>query len=181
MTSVSTSLDPLLSSTDDEYYCHYALDLFDGSSCNNLATQVSPGRHLKVLDSPVKTEAIRVRLCEDGYIAWLSATNKEDLYLASKPYQPTILSRREIEPYLSQIIDFTKIAMTQPNYYLWGGTVGPNYDCSGLIQAAFANSGIWLPRDSYQQENFTKRITKEELLPGDLIFFGTEKVDHVAL
>jgi len=71
--------------------------------------------------------------------------------------------------------------MEVPNYYLWGGTVAPNYDCSGLIQAAFAASGIWLPRDSYQQEAFTQRVSREELLTGDLIFFGTEKVNHVAL
>ena len=39
-----------------------------------------------------------------------------------------------------------------------------------------------MPRDSYQQEAFTTRISIEELLPGDLIFFGTpEKTDHVAL
>jgi cell wall-associated NlpC family hydrolase len=50
------------------------------------------------------------------------------------------------------------------------------------MQAAFWSQGIWLPRDSYQQEAFTTRISIEEMLPGDLIFFGTPaKTDHVAL
>ena len=72
--------------------------------------------------------------------------------------------------------------MTVPNYYLWGGTVAPNYDCSGLIQAAFGTVGIWLPRDSYQQEAFTQSINFEELRSGDLIFFAkSQKVTHVAL
>jgi len=72
--------------------------------------------------------------------------------------------------------------MARPNYYLWGGTVGPNYDCSGLMQAAFAASGIWLPRDSYQQAAFTARIDRDELEAGDLIFFAKrERVDHLAL
>jgi cell wall-associated NlpC family hydrolase len=50
------------------------------------------------------------------------------------------------------------------------------------MQAAFASTGIWLPRDSYQQQAFTQRIAIEELAPGDLVFFGTpEKVNHVGL
>ena len=72
--------------------------------------------------------------------------------------------------------------MSTQNRYLWGGTVAPDYDCSGLMQAAFQSQAIWLPRDSYQQEAFTLHIPVEEMLPGDLIFFGTpEKTDHVAL
>ena len=65
--------------------------------------------------------------------------------------------------------------MQRSNYYLWGGTVRPNYDCSGLMQAAFASVGIWLPRDAYQQEGFTQAITIGELATGDLVFFGTSK------
>jgi cell wall-associated NlpC family hydrolase len=79
------------------------------------------------------------------------------------------------------VIAFSRKALTVPNRYLWGGTLGPDYDCSGLVQAAFAASGIWLPRDSYQQEAFCSSLPRETLLPGDLIFFGLEKVDHVAL
>ena len=49
------------------------------------------------------------------------------------------------------------------------------------MQAAFAASGIWLPRDSYQQEAFTQSI-ENQLLPGDLVFFAkAEKVNHVGL
>ena len=66
------------------------------------------------------------------------------------------------------------------NHYLWCLTLAPNYDCSGLIQAAFATFGIWLPRDYYQQEDFGQKINREELLPGDLIFLGDKRVNHVA-
>ncbi|MFO0173096.1 MAG: C40 family peptidase, partial [Aphanizomenon sp.] len=68
------------------------------------------------------------------------------------------------------------------NYYLWGGTVAPNYDCSGLMQAAFKSVCIWLPRDAYQQEAFTQPVDITELQLGDLIFFGTpHKATHVGL
>jgi len=72
--------------------------------------------------------------------------------------------------------------MNQPNEYLWGGTIGPNYDCSGLMQTAFASVGIWIPRDAYQQEGFTQAIALSELQPGDLVFFGSaQKSTHVGL
>ena len=79
------------------------------------------------------------------------------------------------------VIAFAKAAMARPNQYLWGGTLGPNYDCSGLVQAAFASVGVWLPRDSYQQESFTAPLRWDELQWGDLIFFGNERTTHVAL
>jgi len=71
---------------------------------------------------------------------------------------------------------------------LWGGTIGPCFDCSGLVQSAFASSGIWIPRDAYQQEKFCKNVASniealgEELKPGDLLFFGSsEKCTHVGM
>jgi cell wall-associated NlpC family hydrolase len=50
------------------------------------------------------------------------------------------------------------------------------------MQAAFASVGIQLPRDAYQQESFVEKIELSDLIPGDLIFFGTlEKITHVGL
>lgn len=176
-----TSLDLLSPSVSGEYRSKCDLNLFNAVECKELATQAAKRRHFKVLTTTVTEKAVQVRLCEDGYIAWLPLSEISQLEPAETAYQPNSLSRDEIELRLPEIIAFTKAAMEQPNYYLWGGTIGPNYDCSGLMQKAFAMSGIWLPRDSYQQEDFTQRIDKNDLLPGDLIFFGEQKVNHVAL
>jgi hypothetical protein len=122
-----------------------------------------------------------VRCCEDGYSGWLRS---DDLHLepATEPYQAPNPDFSEIQARLPQIIEFTHRAKSHPNSYLWGGTVAPNYDCSGLMQAAFAEEGIWLPRDAYQQHDFTQQVALEEIKPGDLVFFGTEiKIDHVGL
>jgi hypothetical protein len=173
-------LRQLPKSDSNEYCCSIDLNLYDSPKCQALATQAAAGRQLKVFDRIVD-EAIEVCLCEDNYRAWLPIDKLSQLEPAQAAYVAIAFSRLEIESRLSDIIAFTKAAMAVPNYYLWGGTVAPNYDCSGLIQAAFAASGIWLPRDSYQQEIFTQRVAQDDLLPGDLIFFGTEKVNHVAL
>jgi cell wall-associated NlpC family hydrolase len=164
-----------------EYICLRHLDLYDSPQCEGLATQAAMGRHLQIISSQDTEGAIEVRLAEDGYRAWLPSSQLKVLESTVTVYQPPVVSRGEIVARIPQIIAFMKAAMTVPNVYLWGGTVAPNYDCSGLMQA-FAASGIWLPRDSYQQADFTQRIAETELLAGDLIFFAAkERVSHVAL
>ncbi|NWF58426.1 MAG: C40 family peptidase [Fischerella sp.] len=164
-----------------EYECLADLNIYDSPECTRLATQASAGRHLRVT-SDEREAAVEVCLCEDDYPGWLSLTDLVLLQGITVPYQAKSFSEAEIKKLLPEAIAFTHKAMQQPNHYLWGGTVGPNYDCSGLMQAAFRSVGIWLPRDAYQQEGFTQPIAITELEPGDLIFFGTpQKATHVGL
>ena len=66
-------------------------------------------------------------------------------------------------------------------------SLGPDFDCSGLVQTAFASAGIWLPRDAYLQERFCQPVAVQPgetglLQPGDLLFFGTaRRCTHVGL
>lgn len=166
-----------------EYVCGRALNLYKTAALEGLVTQAAVGRHLRRVEAEQQfPNACAVMLCEDDYPGWISAGDWDRLEIAEQPYRPVALDRSAIESRLPGAIAFTQRAMAVPNTYLWGGTVGPNYDCSGLMQAAFASVGIRLPRDSYQQEAFTQPIAWEDLLPGDLIFFGTpERTKHVAL
>ncbi|PPS44996.1 C40 family peptidase [Chroococcidiopsis sp. TS-821] len=162
-----------------EYECQTHLNIYDSPQCDRLATQAAKGRHLRVVSQ--QKSAIAVCLCEDDYPGWLSLADVGKLQVATQLYEAKVVTKAEIRKLIPQAIEFTQAAMQQPNYYLWGGTVGPNYDCSGLMQAAFASVGVWLPRDAYQQEAFTLAITVEEMMPGDLVFFGVEKATHVGL
>ncbi len=168
-----------------EYECLANLNIYDSPQCTRLATQAAAGRHLRILENTNNSYqqiSVEIRLCEDDYPGWLLLSDLEQLQTATVVYQPKSFCAAEIKKLLPQVIAFTHKAMQQPNYYLWGGTVGPNYDCSGLIQAAFSSVGIWLPRDAYQQEAFTQPIAISQLEPGDLIFFGTsQKATHVGL
>jgi cell wall-associated NlpC family hydrolase len=165
-----------------EYVCRDDLDLFSQPGLPGLATQIAAGRHLRVLATEVTAEAVRVMSREDDYPAWMQIADADKLTPATTIYQPVAVDASQITALLPQVVAFARQAMTTAEVYLWGGTIGPNYDCSGLMQAAFKSVGVWLPRDSYQQEAFTQPIAVEELIPGDLIFFGKpEKTDHVAI
>jgi cell wall-associated NlpC family hydrolase len=59
------------------------------------------------------------------------------------------------------------------------GTVG--FDSSGLIQYAFAGVGIKLPRSSGEQYKVGRKILPAQALPGDLIFYGPDGTQSVAL
>ncbi|NJR66546.1 MAG: C40 family peptidase [Leptolyngbyaceae cyanobacterium CRU_2_3] len=175
--------DPLI-----EYQIQANLNLYDSPALTGLATQAVAGRQLR-LDAAtlgeqqqVAGQAVRVRLCEDDYPGWLPLEDVDLIEVAESSYQVIALSEGMIRDRLPQVLAFAHRAMAQPNHYLWGGTVGPNYDCSGLVQTAFAATGIWIPRDAYQQEEFVQPIALAEAQPGDLVFFGTpEKATHVGL
>lgn len=171
-----------------EYQCQANLNLYESPTLEGLATQAVAGRQLRLEAAAVGEapklagQAVWVRLCEDDYPGWLPLEDIDLIEAAEEAYQPIVLSESEIRHRLPQVIAFTQTALMQPNRYLWGGTVGPNYDCSGLMQTAFASAGIWIPRDAYQQEAFVQPIALAGLRPGDLIFFGTpEKATHVGL
>ncbi|MET7731027.1 NlpC/P60 family protein [Streptomyces sp. NPDC005402] len=64
--------------------------------------------------------------------------------------------------------------------YVWGATGPDAFDCSGLIQAAYRSAGISLPRTTYAQIDAGRRVSRSELLPGDLVFFYSG-ISHVGL
>lgn len=66
--------------------------------------------------------------------------------------------------------------------YVYGGTTTRGFDCSGMTQYVYRRQGISLPRTAQQQRNATRRISKAQARPGDLIFFHSGRsVYHVGL
>lgn len=65
--------------------------------------------------------------------------------------------------------------------YKWGAT-GPNsFDCSGLIYWVAKQMGKSIPRTSSEQSRYGQSVSKGNLQPGDLVFFGKSKVHHVGM
>ncbi|MCT4355945.1 C40 family peptidase [Streptomyces sp. Je 1-79] len=66
--------------------------------------------------------------------------------------------------------------------YISGGT-GPNsWDCSGLVQAAYRQAGVDLPRVSSSQSSMGTSVSLSSLQPGDILYWGSRSGSyHVAI
>ncbi len=169
-----------------------AVNGYANSKGIELATQAGAGRSFELLELPSQglksqeNSRLWVRFLEDGYRCWLDL---RCVYKAIQrgPWSPLFLTPDEIQNKIPEVLKWIREAATEPNEYLWGGTLGPDFDCSGLIQTAFLSAKIWLPRDAYQQESFCKPLQIDVdhfncLIPGDLLFFGTpDRCTHVAI
>ncbi|MDF2907321.1 MAG: hypothetical protein K0R34_2642 [Herbinix sp.] len=71
----------------------------------------------------------------------------------------------------------------QGNPYVWGGTSLTNgADCSGFTQSVFRDNGISIPRTSRTQALGGRRISIDEMQPGDLIFYAKDgTINHVGI
>jgi cell wall-associated NlpC family hydrolase len=82
---------------------------------------------------------------------------------------------------------------TDPSASIFGGlpastvvgtTPAPSvvgFDASGIVVYAFAGAGIKLPRSSGEQYKVAQKVAPDQALPGDLIFFGPDGTQSVAL
>jgi len=171
------------------------IDGFKSENSDELVTQASIGRSFQLIDclkfnfqDKEIIDRVKVRLLEDDYICWFRFSELTHKAQKIESWESEFFTEEKIISKIPRILSWTKTAKKMSNEYLWGGTIGPNFDCSGLVQSAFASSGIWIPRDAYQQEKFCKNVALDieslgqELKPGDLLFFGSsQKCTHVGL
>ncbi|WKV72287.1 NlpC/P60 family protein [Streptomyces sp. PCS3-D2] len=78
----------------------------------------------------------------------------------------------------ARAVSFARSAIGKP--YVWGATGPGSFDCSGLTQAAWRSAGVSLPRTTYTQINAGRRVSRDQLAPGDLVFFYSG-ITHVGL
>jgi peptidoglycan DL-endopeptidase CwlO len=63
--------------------------------------------------------------------------------------------------------------------YVYGATGPDSYDCSGLVQAAWAAAGVAIPRTTFEDWDDLPHIPVSQMVPGDLIIYDGE--GHVAI
>lgn len=70
----------------------------------------------------------------------------------------------------SAVVDFAYAQLGEPYEY---GADGPgSWDCSGLVQGAWGNAGVSLSHNVEMQWNETARVSRDELQPGDIVFYS---------
>ena len=86
-------------------------------------------------------------------------------------------------------VAFAKKQVTARKPYIWGSE-GPNsFDCSGLVYAAYKSAGLGWPNwdrlNSALYAGYTKHVSLNELVPGDLLFYsykGTiSSIHHISI
>lgn len=80
-------------------------------------------------------------------------------------------------------VDYARARMGAPYHYAWGGNGPRGYDCSGLVQQAFAAAGISLPRTASAQFQAARTyVPLAQAQYGDLVFWGEGGgIWHVAI
>jgi peptidoglycan DL-endopeptidase CwlO len=78
----------------------------------------------------------------------------------------------------AKAVAYAKAQIGKPYAY---GADGPgSFDCSGLTMMAWAQAGVSLPHSSRDQYGVTRRVSRSELRPGDLVFYYTP-ISHVSI
>lgn len=83
----------------------------------------------------------------------------------------------------------TKQAANAVNYamsqlgkpYVWGAQGPDTYDCSGLMMWAYDKAGVTIQRTSQNQYASQPKVPKNDLKPGDLVYFHGPPPTHVAM
>lgn len=110
-------------------------------------------------------------------------------HLSSKPdvdgREPAPLTA-ELDTVESETADLLAEAISLVGVpYRWGGTSADSgFDCSGFVRAVYDKTiGPVLPRTAAQQAAATQKISRKDLMPGDLVFFNTlrRKFSHVGI
>ena len=116
------------------------------------------------------TENLRKRMDTDGYLLLEEKDQKNSYFSAWKnPYDTEESLRKKVTDSAREFLG------TQ---YRWGGKSSQGIDCSGLVFMSYLAQGILLYRDAQIQDGYpVKKIKKEELKQGDLLFFP----GHVAM
>ncbi len=93
---------------------------------------------------------------------------------ASVPENDTVVAP---PPTHSNVVGYAMSQLGTP--YVWGGAAPGGFDCSGLVMWAYAQVGVSLPHSSYAMWGAGVPVSRDQLEPGDIVFF--DGLGHVGL
>ncbi|MBN9734366.1 MULTISPECIES: NlpC/P60 family protein [unclassified Pseudonocardia] len=135
--------------------------LYDDVARAGRQLEISAGTRLPVLAG--RAGSVQLAL-PDGGTAWADARHVR----IGDPAPPTG----------EDLVRTARLFLDRP--YLWGGRSGFAPDCSGLTGLVHALHGITIGRDASDQQRGGRAVAKDDLQPGDLLFWGSPAT-HVAI
>ncbi len=112
-------------------------------------------------------------------------TRLADLESELEDARQLALEQRQQERRVERLLD-RGLQLVGTRYRYGGTSVKSGFDCSGFIGYLFHNeAGIRLPRSTRQMIRYdAPKVAREELQPGDIVFFSTRRhgrVDHAGI
>ena len=106
----------------------------------------------------------RVAICMMvvGASALLAGCAKVSVPIPTNPRSPEAARARTVVAVAKQYVGAP---------YRWGGSSPDGFDCSGLVRYVYAQVGVSLPHNAAQQYRLGTPVARDDLEPGDLVFF----------
>lgn len=140
--------------------------LHTGAELSGVAGELSYQTRLPLLEEKEQFVAVRLPDGGTGYLSRQDIKKTGDLYF----------SQGSIVEEAGQFLGLR---------YIWAGTTAYGFDCSGFTMRLYQSQGISIPRDADEQAKEGQDVARQDLRPGDLVFFaakgGTGQVHHVGM
>jgi N-acetylmuramoyl-L-alanine amidase len=172
-----------------------SLKLRSGPGMSYKSTEIiSKGQRVTVLGASGDWARVRTTTGRNGwvyskYISPVASTNTASVndttvYTNNRTAASVSTSRSGDDTSASsKIVELTERFIGVP--YVWGGATPNGFDCSGLVYYVFKNYGYTMKRVASDQATQGTSIGKDELQPGDLVFFDTDgghnNITHVGI
>ncbi len=154
------------------------------NSTNGLNLRKGPGTQFESVQIMGYGEEVELYDCENG---WLSCSYKgqtgyvsaEFIAFAGEKGARVKIAERTVTG--NQIVDEATKYLGVPYVYA-SASPEAGFDCSGLVYYVYTKLGYDMKRTAADQATQGVYVSKEELIPGDLVFFGSSSyINHVGI
>ena len=105
------------------------------------------------------------------YNYWhVNPSNSKDVYFYLSDTGPALAAMKVVQ----EAVKYLGVP------YVWAGAGTGGFDCSGFTMYVYNKFGVTLPHKSTYQASYGTRVDKDDLLPGDLVFFNSP-ISHVGM